>query len=54
MSASNEYTEWHLTSRGWERETVKIDFQQRVERQAPVDRVLSYKFYEYMSSPFSR
>lgn len=54
MSASNEYTEWHLTPRGWERGTEKTDFQERINRNPPPDTILSYKYYEFMSSPFSR
>ena len=52
MSASNEWTEWHLTPRGWERGTEKEDFR-RVDRDPPPDRVLTVTNQEYMGSTFS-
>jgi len=45
MSASNEWTEWHLTPRGWERGTEKEDFR-RIDREPPTDRVLTTKWIE--------
>jgi len=53
MSASNEYTEWHLTKKGWESGTKKTDFHKPLIVLAPLDRVLSYKYFEYMSSGFN-
>jgi hypothetical protein len=52
MSASNEWTEWHLTPVGWQRGTEKEDFR-RVDREPPVDRVLTVVYKEFMSSTFS-
>jgi hypothetical protein len=52
MSASNEWTEWHLTPNGWERGTEKEDFR-RVDREPPADRVLTVVYREFMSSRFS-
>jgi hypothetical protein len=52
MSASNEWTEWHLTPAGWQRGTEKEDFR-RVDRKPPVDRVLTTIYREFMSSTFS-
>lgn len=52
MSASNEWTEWHLTPKGWERGTEKEDFR-RIDRDPPTDRVLTAKYREYLSSSFS-
>jgi hypothetical protein len=47
MSASNEWTEWHLTPGGWERGTEKDDFS-RTDREPPSNRVLSVKWSEYL------
>jgi hypothetical protein len=52
MSASNEWTEWHLTSTGWQRGTEKEDFR-RVDREPPPDRVLTVIYKEFISSRFS-
>jgi hypothetical protein len=52
MSASNEWTEWHLTPRGWERGTEKEDFR-REDRDPPHDRVLTVVYKEYVASSFS-
>ncbi|MFY9074325.1 hypothetical protein OZZ08_05110 [Malaciobacter mytili] len=52
MSASNEWTEWHLTPRGWEKGSSKIDFQGTTTKDAPVDRVITYCYSEYQSSGF--
>ncbi|TWC35091.1 hypothetical protein FBY03_111139 [Pseudomonas sp. SJZ079] len=53
MAASNEWTEWHLTPRGWERGTEKEDFR-KIERDPPADRVLSSKYGQYLSSIYSK
>lgn len=53
MAASNEWTDWHLTPRGWERGTEKDDFK-RVDRDPPPDRVLSSRFKEYVASVYSK
>ncbi|MGE8451793.1 MAG: hypothetical protein ACN6OP_14445 [Pseudomonadales bacterium] len=52
MAASNEWTDWHLTPKGWERGTEKDDFN-RVDRDPPSDRVLSSRFSEYAGSVHS-
>jgi len=54
MSASNEWTEYHLTPRGWETGSVKFDFNPVKVRERPSDAVLTLKYYEYMGSSFSR
>ena len=54
MSASNEWTEWHLTLRGWERGSEKTDFGEAQIKAVPEDRVLSFKYREYMSSMHSK
>lgn len=53
MSASNEWTLWHLTPRGWERGTEKTDFGEANEKPAPGAGVLTFKYREFMSSVFS-
>jgi len=53
MSASNEWTEWHLTPRGWERGSEKIDFSGPTDVAPPPDRVLTSTYHEYLSSVYS-
>lgn len=53
MSASNEWTEWHLTPRGWERGTEKSDYG-RVERDPPEDRVQTVVWTEHLSHIMSK
>lgn len=53
MSASNEWTEWHLTPRGWEEGDSKTDFASKSEA-APADAVQTVKYREYLSSSFSK
>lgn len=54
MSASNEYTEWHLTTQGWERGSERVDFGNTTKREPPSERLLTVKYWEYMSSGFSK
>ena len=54
MSLSNEYTEWHLTPRGWESGTEKVDFGATTEKPAPPDRVKTCTYREKQSSSFSK
>ncbi|OGR05262.1 MAG: hypothetical protein A2511_05810 [Deltaproteobacteria bacterium RIFOXYD12_FULL_50_9] len=54
MSASNEWTIWHLTPRGWEAGSKKTDFAPVKEKTPPPDRVLSCDFREVYSSIFSK
>lgn len=53
MSASNEWTEWHLTPAGWVRGTEKEDFR-RIDRDPPTDRVKTVSYHDYLSSSFSK
>jgi len=54
MSASNEWTEWHLTPRGWKGGTEKIDVEGiRETVPPPADRVLTCRYYETLPSTFS-
>jgi len=52
MSASNEWTHWHLTPRGWEEGDVKTDFS-KSQKQVPADRVQTIEHREFLSSSFS-
>ena len=54
MSASHEWTEWHLTPRGWEQGSWKIDFGSVNHKDYPDDRVLTCQYHERLSSPFSQ
>ncbi|MGO6998285.1 hypothetical protein [Rhizobium leguminosarum] len=53
MSASNEWTEWHLTPRGWERGDEKTDFG-RTSKPTPEDRVQTVEHREFLSSSYSK
>jgi hypothetical protein len=53
MSASNEWTEWHLTPNGWVAGSVKTDFAE-ADFPTPKDTVMSCTYSEYMASAFSR
>ena len=53
MAASKEWTEWHLTPRGWERGSEMVDVGNLTEVAPPPDRVLSHKYREIMSSGYS-
>jgi hypothetical protein len=46
MSLSREWTEWHLTPRGWERGSEKVDGGGGKDREAPEDRVLTVRWRE--------
>ena len=48
MSASNEYWTWHLTPRGWEEGTEKLD-SGTTERPVPPDTVLTLVYHECWS-----
>lgn len=54
MSASNEWTEWHLTPTGWVIGSQKNDFQDTIIVTPPTNRVLTCKYKEYLSSSFSK
>jgi len=53
MSASNEWTEWHLTPAGWVEGDSKTDFSKSL-KPVPVDRVQTVEHRQYLSSSFSR
>ena len=54
MSASNEWFEYHLTPAGWVAGSEKIDFAGLKPKPAPIDRVLTVRYHEFMSSSFSK
>lgn len=54
MSASNEWTEWHLTPSGWEKGSCKLDFTGTTTKKAPKERVITYQYSEYQSSGFGK
>lgn len=54
MSLSDEWTEWHLTPRGWEEGSTQIDFGNRTNRPRPNDAVLSVKYREIVASMYSK
>ena len=54
MSASHEWTEWHLTHRGWEQGSWKIDFGSVNHKGYPADRVLTCQYHVRLSSSFSQ
>lgn len=53
MSASHEWTEWHLTPSGWVSGSERVDFGGVTEKPAPPDRVLTCRYTERLSSSFS-
>jgi hypothetical protein len=46
MAASNEWTEWYLTPRGWEAGDEKTEFAPVKSQPTPVDRVLTLTYKE--------
>ena len=54
MAASNEWTDWHLTPRGWEQGDSKLDFGAQTGRPIPADRVLTVRYSESMGSTYSK
>jgi hypothetical protein len=54
MSLSREWTDWHLTPRGWEEGSTRTDFGNVTETEPPQDRVLTSRFSEELSSIYSK
>ncbi|NJL63476.1 MAG: hypothetical protein HC903_18650 [Methylacidiphilales bacterium] len=47
----NEWTEWHLTSRGWEQGNQKREDSPFVNKlKAPIDRILTCRYHETLST----
>ena len=53
MSASDEWTEWHLTPRGWERGTEHLDHGE-TKRDPPDDRMATVRIGDRYASAFSK
>jgi hypothetical protein len=49
MSATNEWTEWHLTPKGWIRGSERTDHAGTVTRDPPIDRVITVTYSEYQA-----
>ena len=54
MSFSLEYTEYHLTPRGWETGTERVDYGQTTHVDPPSDRVLTVRWTEEQTSAYSK
>ena len=54
MSLSKEWTEWHLTPRGWERGSERVDFAGTTTLPTPADAVLTSEYREEQSSVYSK
>jgi hypothetical protein len=54
MGLSNEWTEWHLTPRGWERGSDRVDFGNVTAAPDPEGSVLVYRYSEQQSSMYSK
>jgi hypothetical protein len=50
MVASREWTEWHLTPRGWEAGSSRVDFQGTTIVEAPADRVATWRYEQTAST----
>ncbi len=51
MPIRKEWTEWHLTPRGWERGSTRVQDAGNTWRQEPADRLLSCVYTEQQVSP---
>lgn len=49
MAARKEWTEWHLTPRGWEKGATRVHGQGNTWVEEPLDRVLSSVYQELQS-----
>jgi hypothetical protein len=54
MSFSKEWTEWHLTPRGWESGSEYVDFGNLTAKEPPSDRVLTIRWLEEQTSPYAK
>lgn len=50
MAIRKEWTEWHLTPRGWEQGSTRREGRGNDWRDEPADRLLSYQYCEIESS----
>lgn len=54
MSASDEWTEWHLTPQGWIMGSERTDGPGVTEKEPPTDRVLTHCWHEYLGSAYGK
>jgi len=54
MSFSKEWTEWHLTPRGWERGSERVDGQGLTSVPLPTDRVKTVRWLEEQTSGYGK
>jgi hypothetical protein len=54
MAIRKEWTEWHLTPRGWEQGSTRREGKGNDWREEPGDRLLSYQHVELETSPTPR
>lgn len=52
MSASDEWTEYHLTPSGWVEGSTRVDFAGVKQKPAPPDRVRTCRWRELLSSGY--
>jgi hypothetical protein len=50
MAIRKEWTEWHLTPRGWEQGSTRREGRGNDWRDEPADRLLSYQYCELQTS----
>jgi hypothetical protein len=50
MSASHEWTDWHLTPNGWIEGSYQVDFAGVTERPIPPDRVMTVRWDEFLGA----
>jgi hypothetical protein len=53
MRSPEQWTDWHLTSHGWEQGSRQLEFGDCVARRAPRNRVLTCRYYEHHISAHS-
>ena len=51
MAMGEEWTEWHLTPRGWERGSERHDGVSPVRRETPADTALTMRYHDYLGAP---
>ena len=50
MDFSHEWTDWHLTPKGWVKGSYKVDFKEEIDVVAPKNRVLTRRYEEIITS----
>ena len=50
MDFSHEWTDWHLTPKGWVKGSYKVDFSEVRVAEIPADRVLTRRYEEKIAS----